>query len=308
MDIRQLRYFLGIVDAGSISAAAVRLRVAQPALSQQLARLEADLGASLMERGPRGVMLTAAGGALRDHARIVLRDLERAREAVQAEASGPVRGAVAIGLPTTVAMAITLPLLRTMRDQHPAVTLHLVESQSGHLLEWMRQGKIDLAVLFDATGVRAEPLLVEDLHFASPMDTPFGAAEEISLACATALPVLLPGREHGFRRLLDNHASAAGHAWNVVAEVDALPHLKRAVAAGLAHTVLPPVALREEIAGGLLRARRIVDPVLRRTVMLALPTERPPSRVHLAARDCVAALVRELVERGEWRGHLCPPR
>ena len=152
MDIRQLRYFLGIAEAGSISAAAARLRVAQPALSQQMAKLEAELGARLMERGPRGVMLTGAGEALREHAHVVLRDLERAREAVQAEAGGPVQGNVTIGLPTTVAMVLTLSLLLAMRERHPGVALHLVESQSGHLVEWLRQGRLDVAVLFDAQG------------------------------------------------------------------------------------------------------------------------------------------------------------
>jgi LysR family nitrogen assimilation transcriptional regulator len=152
MDFRQLRYFLGIVEAGSISAAAAQLHVAQPALSQQLARLEAELGTALLVRGPRGVMPTAAGEALRDHARILLRDLERASEAVRAEAGGPVRGSVTIGLPTTVAMALTLPLLRTMRDRHPGISLHLAESQSGHLLDWLHQGKADVIVLFELPG------------------------------------------------------------------------------------------------------------------------------------------------------------
>jgi DNA-binding transcriptional LysR family regulator len=118
---------------------------------------------------------------------------------------------------------------------------------------------------------------------------------------------MLPARGHGFRRLLDAHAAEAGATWNVVAEVDALPHIKRAVAAGLAHTVLPWIALREEIEAGLLRARRITGPVLQRPVVLALSAERPASRAHLAARDQVAALIRELVQRGEWHGHLLPP-
>jgi LysR family nitrogen assimilation transcriptional regulator len=315
MDIRQLRYFLGIAQAGSISAAALRLRVAQPALSQQLARLEAELGTPLMLRGPRGVMLTAAGEALRDHAHVLLRDLERAREAVRAEAEGPVRGSVTIGLPTTVAMVLTLPLLLDLRQRHPEVALHLVESQSGHLLEWLRQGRLDVAVLFDtpgtpgerARGLQAEALLVEELHFASPAGAAIGGGPDITLAAAAAHPVLLPGREHGFRRLLDNHAAQAGLSWQVVAEVDALPHLKRGVAAGLAHTVLPWAALREEIAGGTLAARRIVEPSLQRTATLALSAERPASRAHLAARSRIAALVRELVEKGEWRARLCTP-
>jgi len=227
-------------------------------------------------------MLTGAGEALREHAHVLLRDLGRAREAVRAEAGGPVQGNVTIGLPTTVAMVLTLPLLLAMRERHPGVALHIVESQSGHLVEWLRQGRLDVAVLFDAQG---------------------GAAgDEIALMEAVTLPVLLPGREHGFRRLLDGYASRTGRSWSIVAEVDALPHLKRGVAAGLAHTVLPWAAVREEIAGGTLVARRLVEPSLQRTAMLATSAERPASRAHMAAAACIASLARDLVERGEWKG------
>jgi LysR family nitrogen assimilation transcriptional regulator len=304
MDLRQLRSFLGIAETGSISAAALRLRIAQPALSQQLARLEASLGTPLMQRSSRGVILTAAGEALREHAERLLRDAERAREAVRAEAGGPVRGRVAIGLPTTVAMLLTLPLLQALRAAHPALSLHLAESQSGHLLEWLRQGRLDLAVLFDqagtAPGLQLRPLVEEELYLAGPgLD---GA--DIPLSEALGIPVLLPGQEHGFRRLLDAHAAAAGGAWQVVAEVDALPHLKAGVAAGLAQTVLPWAALGAEIAAGTLQARRIVAPVLRRTAMLASAAGRPAGRGQQAAEAALLALVRRLVGEGGWRGRL----
>ncbi|WP_419897572.1 LysR substrate-binding domain-containing protein [Roseomonas sp. USHLN139] len=304
MDLRQLRYFLGIAETGSISAASQRLRVAQPALSQQLARLEAELGAPLMLRSSRGVTLTAAGEALKTHAERLLREAERAREAVRAEIAGPIRGRVAIGLPTTVAMLLTLPLLRALRAEHPALALHLAESQSGHLQEWLRQGRIDLAILFDQEGappgLGLRPLVEEELYLAGTG----GEGAEITLAEALRLPVLLPGREHGFRRLLEAHAARAGGAWQVVAEVDALPHLKAGVAAGLAHTVLPWAALGAEIAAGTLRARRIVAPVLRRTAVLACAGERPASRGQQAAEACLLALVRRLVDEGAWRGRL----
>ncbi|WP_159997240.1 LysR family transcriptional regulator [Roseomonas sp. 18066] len=304
MDLKQLRSFLGIAETGSISAASLRLRVAQPALSQQLARLEAGLGVTLMLRSSRGVTLTAAGEVLKREAERLLREAERAREAVRAEAAGPVRGRVAIGLPTTVAMLLTLPLLQALRAEHPDLALHLAESQSGHLLEWLRQGRIDLAVLFDQQGAQPgltlRPLVEEELYLAGTT----GSGEEIALQDALRLPVLLPGREHGFRRLLDAHAARAGGAWQVVAEVDALPHLKAGVAAGLADTVLPWGALGAEIAAGRLQARRIVAPVLRRTAVLAWAGDRPASRGQQAAEASLLALVRRLVGEGAWRGRL----
>jgi LysR family transcriptional regulator, nitrogen assimilation regulatory protein len=111
MDIRQLRYFVGVVEAGRFTAASRRLRVAQPALSHQVISLERELGTKLLEREARGVRPTASGASFLEHARVVLRDLERAREAIT-ETGGAVSGRVAIGLPTTVAPVLAKPLWR----------------------------------------------------------------------------------------------------------------------------------------------------------------------------------------------------
>jgi LysR family nitrogen assimilation transcriptional regulator len=313
MDLRQLRYFLGVAEAGSISAASIKVGIAQPALSQQIARLEADLSVQLMTRGARGITLTSAGGVLRERAGVLLRDLQGTRDAVLAEAGGPVKGSVTIGLPTTVAMALTLPLLRAMRERHPQIALRLVETQSGHLLDWMLQGRMDVAILFDTSGPQArglevQPLVTEELQLASPWNCDLGGEGDVPLALALTLPVLLPSREHGFRRLLDAQAAQVGGTWNVVAEVDALPHLKSAVAAGLAHTVLPSVALSKEIQTGLLRVRRIGEPVLRRTAVLALRSGRPISAAVRVARELIAELVRDQIQRGEWSGAAGPPK
>lgn len=308
VDIRQLRYFMAIAEAGSLSAAAAHLHVAQPALSQHLMQLEAELGTRLMTRSVRGVTLTETGHVLLEHAFIVLRDIQRARDAVQAEVTGPVCGTVTIGLPTTVAMLATLPLLVAMRERHPELSLHLLESQSGHLLDWLRSGRVDIAILFElagtgrdlAHGITAEKLVVEDLYFVSPPSEAGGGEKEITLAEAVSLPVCLPSREHGFRRVLDGYAGQIGGVWNVVAEIDALPAVKHGVTAGIAHTVLPLGALLEEVRRGELVARRIVEPQLKRTALLARANDRPETRVREAAHACILATVHMLVERRIW--------
>ncbi|MFC3124362.1 LysR substrate-binding domain-containing protein [Pseudoroseomonas globiformis] len=311
MDVRQLRYFLGVAEAGSFSAASVRLGIVQPALSQQVARLEADLGVALMVRNSRGIALTSAGEVLRDRATILLRDLQSTREAVLTEAGGPVKGSVTVGLPTTVAMALTLPFLRSMRERHPQIALHLAETQSGHLLEWLHQGKMDIAILFDTNGPQArgleiEPLVTEELHLVSSSGHDPGGNGDCPLSRALTLPVLLPSREHGFRRLLDAQAAQLGSTWNVVAEVDALPHLKSAVAAGLAHTVLPRSALIREIETGLLHSRRICEPVLQRTAVLAVPSGKPSNAAARAVHTLMVELVRDQIDRGDWSGAAKP--
>jgi LysR family nitrogen assimilation transcriptional regulator len=134
MELRQLRYFVAIADAGSLTEAARRLGVAQPALSQHVLALEAELQTRLLDRGARGVRLTPAGLTLLEHALVVMRDVERTKEAVSAGGSELV-GRVAIGLPTTVAIVLGAPLLKAAFAAYPRVHIHLVESHSGFLQE-----------------------------------------------------------------------------------------------------------------------------------------------------------------------------
>src|SRR5438445_10054600 len=100
MELRQLRYFIGASEAGSLLKASTRLHVAQPALGQQISALEDDVGAKLFERSSRGVVLTDAGKIFLEHAQVVLADVERARRAVR-ESSAIPSGDVVVGLPTT---------------------------------------------------------------------------------------------------------------------------------------------------------------------------------------------------------------
>src|SRR5262245_19763197 len=109
MELRQLRYFVGVAEAGSLLKASSRLHVAQPALGQQVAALEDELGSKLFERSSRGMSLTEAGRTFLEHAKAVLANVERARAAVRETAAVP-RGEVVIGFPTTIALAATLPI------------------------------------------------------------------------------------------------------------------------------------------------------------------------------------------------------
>jgi len=116
MELRQLRYFVGISEAGSVLRASATLHVAQPALSQQISALEAELGARLFDRSSRGVTLTEAGKVFLEHARVVLADVERARMAV-ADSTVVPSGDVTVGLPTTVALVATVPVLQACRER-----------------------------------------------------------------------------------------------------------------------------------------------------------------------------------------------
>src|ERR1700683_3222634 len=127
MDIRQLKYFVAIVDAGSLSKAASKLYIAQPSLSQQMAGLEIELKTKLLLRSAQGVMPTTAGTALYRHARLVLRQIEQIRVDVR-EDSGSEAGTVAVGLPTTVSTILAAALFQRVRKRFPGIRLQIFES------------------------------------------------------------------------------------------------------------------------------------------------------------------------------------
>lgn len=331
MELRQLRYFVGISEAGSLLKASARLHIAQPALGQQMAALEQELGAKLFDRSSRGVTLTAAGKTFLEHAKLVLADVERARGAVREAAAVP-SGDVAIGLPTTVAQVATVPILKACREQLPQVHLKLVEAYSGFVHEWLLSGRLDVALLFGdqaEPAVAKRPLLDDRLAFVSggragsagsagstgstgraggaeSADSADSAGSTASVAQPTTLaalaqwPLVLPGREHGLRRLIDEACAREGITLEVIAEIESLPNVKRAVEAGLGHTILPLGAVAEEVAAGRLSAAPIEHPSIPRRVVIATNMARPTTPAAAAVVELVIEVIRGLVDSGAW--------
>lgn len=167
MNLRRLKYFVKIVDIGSLTQAAEVLHIAQPALSQQVATLEGELEQKLLIRTKRGVTPTEAGKILYTHARTILRQCEQAHLAVH-NVGQTLSGQVAIGLaPGTAASAITMPLLQTVRNELPEVNVYLQECSGSVLNDKLLGGQLDMAVLYERSpvaGVVSQPLLKEDLY------------------------------------------------------------------------------------------------------------------------------------------------
>jgi len=148
MDVRQLRYFLTVARCGSFSRAAVELNIAQPALSHHVANLEAELGVKLFERSTKGVTATECGETLIRHSEKILRQMAKAALDVKITSAQP-SGAVSIGLPTSISLGLTVPLLHEVEARYPAIALKIIENHSGYLSEWVLAGRLDMAVLFD---------------------------------------------------------------------------------------------------------------------------------------------------------------
>jgi len=277
MDLDTVRYFLAVVDAGSLSRAAGTLRVSQPALSRHMRRLEDELGAPLLYRHGRGVVLTPAGRAFLDNARVIEQALESTAREIDSLRT-KFAGSAVIGMPTSVGRKLTMPLARHFAAHYPTVKLHIREAFSGDILEWLRIGRIDIGILYSVTGAQGllvQPVVEEQLALFSPSAWEYPSAATVPFAAAAALPLVLPGQPHTLRVELERIAEAADVSLDVRFEVDALHSMIEMVRQGLGHALLPVSALpRPQDRDGLLM-RRIVEPEVRRVLHVASGAQRP---------------------------------
>ena len=312
MELRQLRYFVRIVELGSMSRAALDLDMVQSALSQQVSRLESELSTRLLQRTPRGVVPTEAGVAFFREAQLTLRHAEQAvRSAQQARLSG----SVSVGLAPTTAAMLGLPMMQAMRARYPDVRLHMVEGMSGHLTDMLNARALDMAVLFDArlhggqarAGGRrwqVHPLIEEELflirargHHPEPLPP------QMALADLAGESLILPTGLHGLRSTLDTAFSQARFTPHLVLEVDSLSMVMAAVDAGLGSTVQPWASMgRYADAAQRFEWSRITDKDALRTNLLCSLSEDELSPAALAARVVLIDCVRQLLRGGAWAG------
>ena len=301
MELRQLRYFIGASEAGSLLKASGRLHVAQPALSHQIASLENEIGAQLFDRSSRGITLTEAGKVFLVHAKVVLADLDRARSAVR-ECDTVPRGDVAIGFPTTVVLTATMPILSACRTQLPEIRLKIIEAYSGFLREWLQSGRLDLALMYGdepEAGLSKRPLLDDKLVLVSGASTG-RMPRKILLSALANRPLVLPGRDHGLRRIIDDACAPLNLQLNVVAEIESLGSVKRAAEAGIGETILPLGSVAEEVAAGRLRTAMIDSPAMSRRVVCATNMTRPDTLAKSAVGALVHDVLRQMVLSGAW--------
>ncbi len=304
MDARWLRYFIAIAESGSFSQAARMLGIAQPALSRHVRQMEQELGVSLLVRTARGVTMTEEGERLHSMALDILRQLDMLPQAIGADRS-VVMGRVVIGVPTSASAVLSQPLLRAAMEQYPQVQIHLVESLSGYLDEWVQAGRLDMAILYDAAprpNLRVEPILSEDIWLIGAASALPRNRNGITFRELEKFPLIIPGLAHSHRQLIQGLALKHEVKLQVVADVDSLHVNKGLVAEGRTFTLLARSAVAPEIAAGILGAVRVRDPSITRSVSLA----RPLSRGYTRAADAIASLcietAHELREEGVWHG------
>lgn len=306
MDIRQLRYFVAIAEEGSLSAAALRVNVAQPSLSQHVIALERELDVKLLDRSPRGVSLTESGQVLLTHAREIIDSMDKAREAVRQSGSEPA-GEVTFGLPSSIAMVLSVPLAETVRLELPKVRLRVIDAMSGFIKTWLEDQSLDLGILYDLGSVRHlnhRQLMTEELHFFSAPDAwPFEsrAGSPVPLAELANVEMVLPSPHHGLRVMIDRFIRSNGVMLNVATEMDGLGQIKTMVARGSGYTILAPAAAIDFVERGELIMAQIMEPRLVRPVYLMRNPAKPATNASRELERITLEVIRDLVARGIWQ-------
>ncbi|NML42807.1 LysR family transcriptional regulator [Ramlibacter sp. G-1-2-2] len=312
MNMRQLRYFVQIVDSGSLAKASRQLFIAQPALSQHVAKLEEEVGTPLLQRSSRGVVPTENGAAVYQHAKFLLRQLQETVAVAQQVPSG-LGGRVTLGLPPNTVRRLGQALLERMEEKFPAIRLNIVEAANRQLGYMTQVGQLDLAVLFSphaASDLQVQPLFDEELFVILPADSALVPADRHSLTLReiARLPLVLQSLHHpAHRRRIELEFDRAGLPLKPLAEIDSLHLLMGAVERRGAATIQPHAAVHAfGDPAGRWRWLRIADVrVVRRNYLYALSADKLPTAGD-AVRAELQALVRRSVETASWEGIALP--
>jgi LysR family nitrogen assimilation transcriptional regulator len=266
--------------------------------------LESELDTQLLLRSSRGVKPTEAGKVLYRHARAMLRQMEQVRREVS-EPSSAESGTVALGLPNTVVSVLGLPLLKRVRAEHPGIRLHLFESLSGYISEFLAQGRLDMAVLFrdaETRGLAAQLLVEEDLFLIGNPPTGTGASEVCPMVQLDGVPMTLPSSTSSLRVLIERSFAQANLELNVIADIDSFPTNIAVARDGFACTILPSSAVLSLAPSDPPPIRLLVEPGIRRPVSLAWSTSLPRTSATMAVQRVIVEIVEEMIRNGQWAG------
>ncbi|MGO4854214.1 nitrogen assimilation transcriptional regulator NAC [Phaeovulum sp. W22_SRMD_FR3] len=316
MDTRRLHAFVKIIDVGSITRASAILHIAQPALSQQIAALEAHFGKPLLLRSKRGVVPTEAGLVLYRHAQLMLRQLEQAQADISSTSTS-ISGFVSVGLaPLSGGSFLSTRLLKRVRESHPGIVLQINENIGGVISEMIMTGRMDLAFIYDPgeiRGVSFEPVLAEDLYLVSRIigdggtqadgTVPGTPEAEVTFTEAAEHNLILPSRIHTVRQLIDTTFSRVGLSARIVAETESVPIMMQAVRDGIGSTILPwsaAFAIVQQDPG--LQLRRIIKPNMQTNMSICVSDQLPLSEPASIVSEILTELAHSFAVENATRG------
>ncbi|ESR25751.1 LysR family transcriptional regulator [Lutibaculum baratangense] len=300
MDLRQLRYFSKVAELQSFTAAAEVLNVSQPALGMQIRKLEEELGVPLLVRHSRGAYATDAGRALAEHATIILRRIDVARDEMQRFRRQP-SGRIRLGITPSLGRVLAPELLERSLDLMPEIELSLIQGFGEQLDREMHAGRLDLTFSpVPATDGRYEShtLFGERMCVIGAPALLDGLREPLRIEDLVDLPLALDTRVTELRRRLDQLTTERGTSLRHVVEIDSITIRRETVIRGHRATITPYALFADELESGIALARTLEEPALDRTLYLNVPRAASMSDGQAAIRRLILELVEEHVASG----------
>jgi LysR family nitrogen assimilation transcriptional regulator len=266
LNLRQLKYFVGIVDAGNMTRAADQLHVAQTALGMQIKQLEEDLGVALLVRHSRGIEPTKAGKLLYDRALEILKQVEDTRNQVIAVEGDPGE-TIRLGITPALMAAVGTDIALSVRENAPNVFLSMAEAMSHVLTGMLERGEVDFILGYDTP---EQPqfsriaLMQDDLFLVTKPNG--GTKRTIDFAEAIRSDLAMPEAGDAVRNAVLRAAKDLGLELRVAYEVRSVSAMKSLVLRGEAVSVLPLFSVAEEVQAGKLGAMQIKAPAVSRTL------------------------------------------
>lgn len=302
MNLRQLKYFVQIFEMQNMTRAAESLHLAQPALSQQISLLEEDLGVQLLVRGSKGVHATPEGVLLYRHAQTILRQVDSTRSLL-AKTDDQITGTVSVGLASSTARMLALPLMKLVKKELPSIILEIVDIFSADLTKLVLQGRVDFSLSPDQQpikGISRTPLLVEDLFLLTHPSSSL-PKKNVAISSITDLPLMLPSLPNKLRARVDHAFLTARLTYNLFAEASSSAIFIPAVREGLAATILPYSAAKPEIIDGIITPHSL-DFELSREIVLCSSDSLPLTPPVYKVIELCKALIKQLIVEDDWLG------
>ena len=295
MNLRTLRYFVAVADAGSLTAAAAAIPIAQPALTRQMRELESEMGAQLLQRLPRGVRLTQAGVTVYESAQRMLAEAARlAQRLARSQASA--QATVVLGVSPTLARLLLPGLFETCMNALDSVVLRSREAFTPQLLDWLERGIIDMAILTNPDSGRAlsmQPLLAEPFALVSHASMRIGPV--VTLQQLARIPLLMTSLHRG---IVERQLASLGKPLNVQAEIDSVDSIRELVLRGRWATIMPVSVFKESEASAQMVMSEVSGVQLNRQLVLATRLESQSPGALSLVHELVDAEFSRLARQG----------
>ena len=315
MDVKQLRFFVNVIEQGSFTKAARTLSVAQSVISHHVSELERDLGQQLLVRHGRGVIPTEAGTRLAEHARDILHQMETARAALTTLSDNPA-GRVTIGLGSLIGRILAAPLIVQFREKYPEILLDFNEMPSVNIAEWLEMGRLNMGLMYPSAGFDKFPLRKiadVDLCLISPRtETSTDLPSTIAFKDITGIPLMLHEPRNkvpvggwspsggAMRLFVEDAAANANVSLNIVGELSeaaGVSLILDLVKLGQCSTILPFHLVSDGRRQPDFTVQFIKSPALLRPLSLVFPSHRPLNGATQVVADTIEAfMVQRLAE------------